>query len=75
MIRGFLVCAVAAALSLLGLHKEFEEIAHDANGRVGVAVMLLESRESVELRGDERFVLGLDEAIVRRFWFIEQFSD
>jgi beta-lactamase class A len=55
MIRGFLTCAVAAALSFPGLHKEFEEIAHDANGRVGVAVMLLESRDSVELRGDERF--------------------
>ena len=55
MIRRFLACAVVAALSLLGLCKEFEEIAHDANGRVGVAVMLLESRESVELRGDERF--------------------
>jgi beta-lactamase class A len=55
MIRRFLACAVVAALSLPGLRKEFEEIAHDANGRVGVAVMLLESRESVELRGDERF--------------------
>ena len=55
MIRRFLACVVAAALSLPGLRKEFEEIAHDANGRVGVAVMLLESRESVELRGDERF--------------------
>jgi beta-lactamase class A len=55
MIRRFLACVVAAALSLPGLRKEFEEIAPDANGRVGVAVMLLESRESVELRGDERF--------------------
>jgi beta-lactamase class A len=55
MIWRFLACVVAAALSLPGLHKEFEEIAHDANGRVGVAIMLLESRESVELRGDERF--------------------
>src|SRR5919197_2840278 len=55
MIRRFLVCTVLAALSLPGLQKEFEEIAHDANGRVGVAVMLLESRESTELRGDERF--------------------
>jgi beta-lactamase class A len=55
MIQRFLTCVVAAVLSLPGLHKEFEEIAHDANGRVGMAVMLLESRESVELRGDERF--------------------
>jgi beta-lactamase class A len=46
---------MAIALSLPGVRKEFEEIAHDANGRVGVAVMLLESHESVELRGDERF--------------------
>jgi beta-lactamase class A len=46
---------MAVALSLPGLRKEFEEIAHDANGRVGVAVMLLESRESAEFRGDERF--------------------
>jgi beta-lactamase class A len=55
MIRKFLAFAVAATLSLPGLHEEFEEIAQGANGRVGVAVMLLESRESVELRGDERF--------------------
>jgi beta-lactamase class A len=55
MIQRFLACAVAATLSLPGLHKEFEEIAHDANGRVGVAVMLLESHESVELQGDARF--------------------
>src|SRR4029450_13315724 len=55
MIRRFLAFVVAAALSLPGLHKEFEEIAHDANGRGGVGAMLLESRESVELRGDERF--------------------
>src|SRR5258708_6314480 len=55
MIRRFLACAVVATLSLPGLPKEFEEIARDANGRVGVAVMLLESRESAELRGDEHF--------------------
>jgi beta-lactamase class A len=55
MIQRFLACAVAATLSLPRLHKQFEEIAHDANGRVGVAVMLLESRESAELRGDEHF--------------------
>ena len=55
MIRRILICAVVATLSLPGLPKEFEEIARDANGRVGVAVMLLESREFVELRGDERF--------------------
>jgi beta-lactamase class A len=55
MIPRFLALAMAAALSLPALQKEFEEIAHDANGRVGVAIMLLESRESLELRGDERF--------------------
>jgi beta-lactamase class A len=55
MLQRILVCALVATLSLPGLRKEFEEIGHDANGRVGVAVMLLESRESVELRGDERF--------------------
>jgi beta-lactamase class A len=55
MIRRFLASAVVATLSLPGLPKEFEEIARDANGRVGVAVMLLESRESAELRGDQHF--------------------
>ena len=55
MIHTFIACAAAAALSLSGLKTEFEKIAKDAKGRVGVAVMLLESRESADLRGDEHF--------------------
>ena len=48
MIHTFIGCAAAAALSLSGLKTEFEKIAKDAKGRVGVAVMLLESRESAD---------------------------
>jgi beta-lactamase class A len=55
MIHTFIACVAAAALSLSGLKTEFEKIAKDAKGRVGVAVMLLESRESADLRGDEHF--------------------
>ena len=55
MIHTFIACAAAAVLSLSGLKTEFEKITKDAKGRVGVAVMLLESRESADLRGDEHF--------------------
>jgi beta-lactamase class A len=46
---------VAAALLFPGLTVQFEKIAQAANGRVGVAVKLLESGESAELHGDEHF--------------------
>ena len=55
MIHRFILCAAAAALSLVGLRGEFEKIAPDAKGRVGVAVRLLESGESADLGGDERY--------------------
>jgi beta-lactamase class A len=55
MIHRFIVCAAAAALSLAGLRGEFEKIAPDAKGRVGVAVMILESGESADLNGNEHF--------------------
>jgi beta-lactamase class A len=50
-----LAASLSAALSLHGLRSEFEKIARAANGRVGVAVQILESGETVDLRGDEHF--------------------
>jgi len=44
-----------APFLLTGLRGEFEKIAPDAKGRVGVAAMVLESGESVEFNGSERF--------------------
>ncbi len=55
MIHRLILCAAAAALSLAGLRGEFEKIAPDARGRVGAAVMLLESGESADLGGGEHF--------------------
>jgi beta-lactamase class A len=55
MIHRLILCAAAAALSLAGLRGEFEKIAPEAKGRVGVAVMILESGESADLNGNERF--------------------
>lgn len=55
MIRTFLALATAASVSLSGLRGEFEKIAPDAHGRVGVGVMLLESGESADFGGDQRF--------------------
>ena len=55
MIHLFIACAAGAALSFAGLGDEFEKIAPDAKGRVGVAVMLLETGASAGLHGTERF--------------------
>jgi beta-lactamase class A len=55
MIHRLIVCAAAAALSFAGLRGEFEKIVPDAKGRVGVAVMILESGESADLSGGEHF--------------------
>ncbi|HST52603.1 MAG TPA: class A beta-lactamase, subclass A2 [Pyrinomonadaceae bacterium] len=55
MIYRFILCAAAVALAFGGLRGEFQKIAPDAKGRVGAAVMLLESGESADLSGDEHF--------------------
>ncbi|HXX41094.1 MAG TPA: class A beta-lactamase [Chthoniobacterales bacterium] len=51
----FFAATLAAALPLAGLPAQFEKIASAANGRVGVAVQLLESGETADLHGDEHF--------------------
>jgi len=55
MLPLFFAVTLAAALPLSGLTAQFEKIASPANGRVGVAVQLLESGEMAELHGDEHF--------------------
>src|SRR5947209_18094029 len=56
MIYKYILCAAAAAaVSLGGLRGELEKISVDAKGRVGAAVVLLESGESADLRGGEHF--------------------
>lgn len=44
-----------ATNSVANLQKHFADIAKDANGRVGVAVELLETKESILLSGQEKF--------------------
>ncbi len=51
----FLAAILAAALPFHGLPSQFEKIAGDAKGRVGVAVKIVESGETADLHGDERF--------------------
>src|SRR5215471_21213184 len=51
----FFAVTLAAVFPLSGLAGQFEKIASAANGRVGVAVQLLESGEMAELHGDEHF--------------------
>jgi len=51
----FFVVTLAAALPFAGLPSQFEKIASEAKGRVGVAVQLLESGETADLHGDEHF--------------------
>jgi beta-lactamase class A len=46
---------VAAALLFRSLPVQFEKIAQEAKGRVGVAVNLLESGESADFHGNEHF--------------------
>jgi beta-lactamase class A len=50
-----LAATLAAALPFAGLPGQFEKIASAAQGRVGVAVQLLESGETTDLHGDEHF--------------------
>ena len=47
--------ATAAEMSSNALRAEFEKIAHDAKGRVGAAVKILESDAIVDFHGEERF--------------------
>ncbi len=51
----FLAATFAATLPFSGLQSEFAKIASAAQGRVGVAVQLLESGETADLHGDEHF--------------------
>ena len=51
----FFAATLAATVPFSGLPGEFEKIASAANGRVGVAVQLLESGETADLHGDEHF--------------------
>src|SRR5690348_16779325 len=55
MIYKFLACVAVATTPVPSMCNQFEKIAHDANGRVGVAIMLLESGSAVDFIGDERF--------------------
>lgn len=55
MIREFVFFTVAALLMPDGLRGRVEEISRSANGRVGAAVMTLETGESVDFSGDQRF--------------------
>ena len=51
----FFAATLAAALPFHDLPSQFEKIAGDAKGRVGVAVKIVESGETADLHGDERF--------------------
>lgn len=51
----FLAATLAASLCFPGLQTQFEKIASAAQGRVGVAIRLLESGETADLHGDEHF--------------------
>jgi beta-lactamase class A len=51
----FFAATLAAALPFSGLTNQFEKIAGDAKGRVGVAVKIIESNETADLHGDEHF--------------------
>src|SRR6478752_4596822 len=51
----FFAATLAAALPFHDLPSQFEKIAPEAKGRVGVAVELLGSGETTDLHGDEHF--------------------
>ena len=55
MIHIFIACTAAAALSIPALQDEFKKIASDAKGKVGVTIMLLETGESADFHGGDRF--------------------
>ena len=55
MILNLFAFMTVAAITLPSLNNEFDKIAADAKGRVGAAVSLLESGESADLHGNERF--------------------
>jgi len=56
-LAGILICrgGFAESASAANLQKRFESIAGTAQGKVGVAVELLETKESIRLNGQERF--------------------
>ena len=51
----FFAATLAAALPFSGLTNQFQKIAGNAKGRVGVAVKIIESNETADLHGDEHF--------------------
>jgi beta-lactamase class A len=51
----FFAAIFAAAVPVTGLQSQFEKIAGDAKGRVGVAVKIIESGETADLHGDKHF--------------------
>lgn len=55
MTHPLLAATLAAALPFSGLQNQFEKMAGDAKGRVGVAVKIVESGETADLHGDEHF--------------------
>src|SRR5215472_2127253 len=55
MIHLFLATTLAAALPFSDLPDQFEKIASAAQGRVGVAIEVLESSETASFHGDEHF--------------------
>lgn len=55
MIRELILVLTTMALVLNGLRARIERISQEARGRVGAAVLLLETNDSTEFRGDERF--------------------
>src|SRR5205085_136830 len=55
MTRGLILFVTTVSLLMNGLRLQIERISHQAHGRVGCAVVLLETGESPDFRGDERF--------------------
>ncbi len=55
MIRAFILLIAVIAPSLRGLDKQLERLARPAHGRVGAAVLVVESGELVAFNGDEQF--------------------
>lgn len=55
MIYTLILLATLAAQPQNGLREQMEQLSRQAQGRVGAAVLVIETGESVALRGDERF--------------------
>ncbi|HMF58159.1 MAG TPA: class A beta-lactamase, subclass A2 [Pyrinomonadaceae bacterium] len=55
MFRELILIATTTSLLINGLRAQIERISHEARGRVGVSVMLLETGDSTEFHGNEHF--------------------